>query len=203
MHDPFGGRLAWGQRPALLVVDAVRAYTEPDGPLHIGTDAPAVVAATAHLVATAHGHGVPVVWTTVRYRADGLDGGVFFRKVPVLGCFVGDTEHGRLARGLELGSDDLMIDKRFPSAFAGTPLAAHLTAAGIDTVVIAGVSTSGCVRATATDAMSNGYVPLVVRDAVGDRDRSAHDANLHDIANKIGEVIDLAEAVTGLSVATT
>ncbi|MEM8905424.1 MAG: isochorismatase family protein [Actinomycetota bacterium] len=86
----------------------------------------------------------------------------------------------------------------FPSAFGGTTLAAHLTAEGVDTLVITGVSTSGCVRATATDAMSSGFAPIVVRDAVGDRDAAAHHANLHDIDTKIGDVIDLAEAIAAL-----
>ena len=196
----FGGRLGWGERSALLVVDLVRAYTEPDGPLYVGDHAGAVVAGVAGLVEVAHDHGVPVVWTRVRYReADGSDGGVFYRKVPVLSCFVGATEHGRLARGLVRGADDVTIDKRFPSAFVGTPLLDHLTDLRVDTLVITGVSTSGCIRATATDAMSNGFVPLVVRETVADRDLAAHEANLHDIDTKIGDVIDLGEARAGLA----
>ncbi len=195
----FGRRLGWGERPAVLVVDLVRAYTDPEGPLYVGDRSAAVVGAVDRLVAVAQARDVPVVWTTVRYRPDGRDGGVFFRKAPVLSCFVGDSPHGRLAAGLRPGADDLLVEKRFPSAFAGTPLAAHLTAAGVDTIVIAGVSTSGCVRASATDAMSNGFVPLVVRQAVADRDPAAHAANLHDIDAKVGDVIDLDEALAGLA----
>lgn len=196
---PFTGRLGFGQTPALVVVDMVRAYTDPAFPLFIGSHATDVVACIVTLVDAARNAHIPVVYTAVRYRSDGADGGVFFRKVPPLELFVGDSEAGRLAPGLEPQADEVVIVKQYPSAFWATPLAPMLHAQGVDTVILAGVSTSGCIRASATDAMQNGFIPVVVREAVGDRNQGPHEANLFDIAAKIGDVISLHETLDHLS----
>lgn len=194
----FSGRVGWGGQPALLVIDLCRAYTDPDGPFAL-PDADGAVAATEALVAAARTAGHPVVWTEVRYAADLLDGGLFARKVPALGAFaVGAAgDWGRLTLAPSAG--ELVVTKQYASAFFATSLAATLHAAGIDTVVIAGVSTSGCVRASATDALGHGFRPQVVADACADRTAVIHEQNLADLDAKYADVVSLAEAVARLS----
>ncbi|MET7484469.1 isochorismatase family protein [Streptomyces sp. NPDC005538] len=182
----LGGRLTPGSAPALLLVDPARAYVDPECPLYAGVEA--AVDAMKVLLSDARRAGIPVIVTRVRLRADGSDGGVFLRKVPALRAFVEGSPFGDFIEGLAPAADELTVTKQSPSAFFGTGLAARLTAIGIDTLVIGGLSTSGCVRATALDAMQHGFVPVVVEDAVGDRDPAVHAANLFDIGHKIGEV---------------
>src|SRR5262249_7399925 len=152
-----------------LIVDFVRAYLEPASPLYAAAE-PARQA-TADLLAAARSAGITIVHTNVSYERGGRNGGVFFRKVPALSCFESgaNPERARFALGLEPRADETVVNKQYASAFFGTCLASTLTAMQIDTVLIAGVSTSGCVRATAVDACQHGFVPLVVRDAVADR----------------------------------
>ena len=144
----------------------------------------------ARVVGAARARGVPVIYTRVEYGPGGIDGGLFFRKVGALRHFVrgaGGTL-GEIMPEVAPHDDDLVIVKQYASAFFGTSLAATLASGRIDTLVLCGVSTSGCVRATAVDAISYGYLPVVVREAVGDRDPRPHEANLFDIAAKYGEV---------------
>ena len=191
---PANRTLEPGRRPALLVVDFVRAYLTPGSPLYAGVED--ARAAAEKLLGLARSAGIPVFHTNVAYEPGGADGGVFFRKLPVLACF----ERGRspelasFGEGLEPRAGETVITKQYASAFFGTTLASQLKAAGVDTVLIAGVSTSGCVRATAVDACQHGFVPLVVRDAVGDRHPEPHQANLFDLQAKYAEVTDLATA---------
>ncbi len=191
---PASRTLTPGERPALLIVDFVRAYLLPDSPLYAGVE-PARVAA-GRLLAAARRTGIPVMHTNVVYEPGGGDGGVFFRKLPALASF----ERGRspelaaFAEGLEPLSSELVFSKQYASAFFGTGLAAALNALHVDTLLIAGVSTSGCVRATAVDACQHGFVPLVVRDAVGDRHPAPHEASLFDLQAKYAEVIGLDDA---------
>lgn len=194
----FSGRVGWGRRPALVVIDLCRAYTDPDGPFAL-PGAAAAVDATAALVDAARTAGHPVVWTEVRYRADLLDGGLFARKVPALVAFAEGApgDWGRLTLAPSAG--ELVVAKQYASAFFATSLAATLHAAGIDTVVIAGVSTSGCVRASATDALGHGLRPQVVADACADRTVAVHEQNLADLDAKYADVVSLADAVARLS----
>jgi maleamate amidohydrolase len=191
----FGRALEPGRRPALLIVDFVRAYLNADSPLYAAAE-PARQAA-ADLLTAARAAGIPVLHTNVSYDRGGRNGGVFFRKVPALRCFAAgaDPELARFAPGLEPRADETVVNKQYASAFFGTSLASTLTAMRIDTVLIAGVSTSGCVRATAVDACQHGFVPLVVRDAVADRHPAPHDANLFDLQAKYAEVVTLAAAL--------
>ena len=131
-----------------------------------------------------------------RTRAGGRDGGVFFRKVPALACFEAGRrpELAQFASGLEPLAGETHIIKQYASAFFGTPLASTLTALGVDTVLIAGVSTSGCVRASAVDCCQYGFVPVIVREAVGDRASGPHEANLFDLQAKYAEVTTLERA---------
>ena len=161
--------------------------------------APAV-AATATLVDAARGAGHPVVWTVVRYTSGLADGGLFVRKVPSLAAFAEDAAGGwgEIASPLVPAPGEPVIVKQYASAFFGTSLAATLHAAAVDTVVVAGVSTSGCVRASATDALQHGFRPMVVRAACADRSTALHEANLADLDAKYADVVGLDEAAARL-----
>lgn len=187
----FGRALEPGQRPALIVVDFVMAYMNPGSPLYAGVEA--TRDAAARLLRLARQARIPVLHTNVRFQQGGRDGGVFFRKLPALGCFAegADPELGRFDPALEPAPGETVITKQYASAFFGTTLASTLTALGIDTLLIAGVTTSGCIRATALDACQHGFIPWVVREAVGDRHPAPHEANLFDLQAKYAEVVGL------------
>lgn len=190
----FGVHLDPGRRPALLVIDFVKAYTVPGSPLYAGVDA--ARECCVRLLGAARQARIPVIHTNVVYQPGGRDGGVFFRKLPPLSCFERDLhpEFAAFAEGLEPIDGETVISKQYASAFFGTSLASTLTALGVDTLLIAGLSTSGCVRASTVDACQHGFIPLVVRDAVGDRHPAPHEASLFDLQAKYAEVIGLAAA---------
>jgi maleamate amidohydrolase len=145
---------------------------------------------------------IPIFHTNLHYDKDGRNGGVFFRKVPALRSFAEGTEHperGQFAEGLEPAPGETVITKQYASAFFGTPLADALRAADVDTVLIAGVSTSGCVRASGVDCIQHGFIPVIVRDAVGDRAPAPHAANLFDLQAKYAEVLALSDALRYLA----
>lgn len=195
----FSGRVGWGGRPAVLVIDFVRAYTEPGGPFALPEPAPAVAAA-AELVAAARDAGHPVLWTVVRYTTGLADAGLFAAKVPALVAFAEDADGdwGAITAGLRPARGEPVIAKHYASAFFGTSLAPTLRVAGVDTLVIAGVSTSGCVRASATDALNHGFRPQVVREACADRTKELHHSNLADLDAKYADVTDLGTALSRL-----
>jgi len=188
----FEGRIGFGERPALLIIDMVEAYFDPRSPLYARVED--TLAAAIDLRAAARAAGVPVIHTNVVYHPSMRDGGRFARKVGALANFVRGNAMGAWARGLEPAEDELVVSKQYASAFFGTSLASTLTAAGHDSVVIAGVSTSGCIRASCVDACQHGFIPLVVEEAVGDRHEDVHRANLFDMNAKYGDVVTLAEA---------
>jgi len=191
----FGQSLAPGQRPALLVIDFVRAYLVEGSPLYAGVES--AREACQVLLNAARAAGLPVLHTHVLYQPGGRDGGVFFRKVPALKCFEAGAqpELAAFAAGLEPIAGETVIAKQYASAFFGTSLASTLTALGVDTVLIAGLSTSGCVRASAVDCCQHGFIPVVVREAVGDRAPGPHEANLFDLQAKYAEVAALADVL--------
>ena len=197
-HAGFGGRLPFGRRPVLLLVDMVRAYLDPGSALYAPPFEAALLSA-ARLTAVARAAGVPVLFTNVVYSADGLDGGVFYRKVPALKAFLAGSPLAAFDPRLLPAADELVLSKQYASAFFGTSLAATLTAMGCDTIVITGFSTSGCVRASALDAMQHGFIPYVVREACADRDARPHEANLFDLQAKYAEVVSEAQAIKLLS----
>ena len=189
----FGGHLPFGVRPALLIVDACRAYLDPASPLYAGVEE--ALAANVTLAAAARAAGVPVVFTRVRYSAHGKDGGLFYRKVPALAAYLDDNPLGDFDDALRPLPDEIVVTKQYASAFFGTSLAATLTALQIDTLVITGFSTSGCVRATALDALQHGFIPYVVREACGDRAPAPHAASLFDLQAKYAEVVGVADVL--------
>lgn len=193
----FGTRLGWGSRPALLVVDMCRAYVDDQAPLYAAAAADAYRNAD-RLATAARRQGRPVVFTRVEYAAGGVDGGHFFRKVPALRCFESGNPLAEFTDLVRPTSEDVIVTKQYASAFFGTSLAATLNALDVDTVVIAGVSTSGCVRASALDALQHGFVPIVVADACADRDPRPHDSNLFDLQAKYADVVTMDDALAHL-----
>jgi nicotinamidase-related amidase len=189
----WGQRIVRGSRPGIVVVDLTRGFTEPE--YATGSDQTAVVAATGRLLGAARETGCPVVFTTIGYAAHGRDGGAWLQKAPGLGILLDGTPAADLDPRLPRAPEDVVLHKKGASAFFGTNLAAVLVAAGVDTVVICGATTSGCVRATAVDSVQWGFPTLVVRECVGDRAPGPHEANLFDIDAKYGDVISLDDAL--------
>lgn len=190
-------RLEFGVRPALIVIDFVNAYLLEDGPLFGGEGVREAHRGARDLLLAARRAGIPVLHTNLAYEGDGRNGGLLYRKIGALACFAEgapDERFGRFVDGLEPAPGESVITKQYASAFFATTLASTLTSLRVDTLLIAGVSTSGCVRATAVDCCQHGFVPLVVRDAVGDRASGPHEANLFDLQAKYAEVIGLDEA---------
>jgi maleamate amidohydrolase len=191
----WDNRLGFGRKTALIVIDLLQGYTLKGAPLF----APGVVKAVKEmpeLLKLARQKKMPVIHTRVFYNpSDFIDGGVWIRKAPVLKSLVPGNKYAQFCKGVEPGKGELVIVKNYASAFFGTSLAATLTAAGIDTLMITGCTTSGCIRASAVDAVQNGFRPIVVRECVGDRHDGPHEANLFDINAKYGDVIGKAEAL--------
>ncbi|PKB13461.1 maleamate amidohydrolase [Novosphingobium kunmingense] len=184
----FNAHLPAPKRPALLIIDVAMAYLDPASPLYAGVEG--ALSSCKRLVAAAREAGVPVIFTNVEYEPGGLDGGVFYRKIPVLRVFDRGSPLGAFPPSLLPKEGELVITKQYASAFFGTQLAANLNAMGIDGLLIGGFSTSGCVRATTVDACQNGFLPFVVSDACGDRHEEPHRANLFDMQAKYAEVVD-------------
>lgn len=194
----FNARLGFGRKPARVLIDLVQGYFVEGSPLFHPLFGSSLEAAI-RLKAAAHAAAIPVVITRLDVQKGGVGGGVFFEKIRAsLESFEPGNPLGELASGLEAGPLDIVIWKRYASAFFGTALSSALTALGVDTVLLAGVSTSGCVRATCVDAISHGFRPMVVREAVGDRHPSVHEANLYDMNAKYADVVSEREATTYL-----
>ncbi|MFP1684402.1 N-carbamoylsarcosine amidohydrolase [Alloalcanivorax sp. C16-1] len=195
----WGTRIGFGQRPALLAVDFLQAYTRPGAPLY----APGVVEAMDHaprLLQAARDSGIPIIHTNIRYHGEGqLDGGIWVKKAPVMSAMVDGNPDAEFCRPVEPAAGELVITKQYASAFFGTSLASTLVALGVDTLIVMGCSTSGCIRATAVDGLQHGFRVMVVREAVGDRHPAPHEANLFDIDSKYGDVISLDEALAHLN----
>ena len=196
----MGRSLPRGTRPALLVVDFSCGFTDPV--YAAGSDLTPEVHATRVLLDVARGEDVPVIFTTIAFEPGGRDGGLWTRKFPTLAQLqIGDrTEEidPRLGRR----PDEIVIRKKGASAFFGTNLSAILVSQGIDTVVLCGATTSGCIRATAVDLMQHGFPALVPRECVGDRAPGPHEANLFDIQAKYADVVSAGDAIAYLATTT-
>ncbi len=192
----FGKRIGFGKRPALLMIDFVEAYFDKSCGLYAGVEE--TLASALRLQQVARAAKVPVIYTNVVYNKSALNGGRFYQKSITLHNFIEGNPMGAWPKGLVPAEDELVISKQYPSAFFGTSLASTLTTLGIDTVIHTGVSTSGCVRATCVDCCSYGFIPIIVRDAVGDRHPAPHEANLFDMDAKYGDVVSEAEVTAYL-----
>lgn len=196
-HDGFHGRSGFGRRPALLVIDINLGFTDAASPLVC--DLEDVVASIRRLLDETRRAGLPVVYTTVSYdEGDRRTAAAFIDKIPALLTLEAGSRWVEIDPRIAPLPTEPVLNKLFASAFYGTPLSSLLASAGCDSVVVTGASTSGCVRATAVDALQHGYRPAVPREAVGDRNQAAHDANLYDIDTKYGDVVSVDQVVAHL-----
>jgi len=191
----FGHKLGYGKRPAIVVIDFQIGFTAPErSPLAGNLDAE--VAATNKLIAAARKKNIPVIFTVVGYdphRQD--DAGLWPEKVPSLRLLKLGSELVDLDPRLDHKPEDLVIVKKYASGFFGTYLASTLTMKAVDTLIVTGCTTSGCVRATVMDALAHGFRPIVPLEAIGDRAQEPHEANVFDIGAKYGDVVSTSEVI--------
>jgi maleamate amidohydrolase len=195
----FGTTIGFGKRPALVVIDMINAFTDSGMPL--GSNLDSVVDRIKSLLQVAREAGIPVLYTTVGYEEGLADAGVWFRKQRALTSLMLGTPAVDVDTRLAPARGEPIILKKYASSFFGTDLGSRLTSAGVDTLLITGATTSGCVRATAVDAVQLGYRPMVVREAVGDRSPAAHDQALFDLEQKYADVVAVHETIDFLTTA--
>jgi maleamate amidohydrolase len=194
----FDGMVGFGRNPAVVVIDFTLAYTTPGSPF-FAEGVVRAVADTVPLLQAARAAGIPVIHTKVMYHPSGTDGGWFVRKVPALRKLVPGEPLAEIDPKVAPLAEEVVIVKQYPSPFFGTPLAPMLATLGVDTLILAGCSTSGCVRAGALDGVQHGYRVIVPRECVGDRHDGPHDANLFDINAKYGDVVGRDEVIQYLA----
>jgi maleamate amidohydrolase len=191
-------KVGYGKAPAVVVIDFVRAYTTQGSPFY-GDGVVEAVAASGPLLAAARAADIPVIHTRPIYHPSGINGGLFVKKVPALRKLVAGEPMADFDPGVAPLDSELVIEKSYPSCFFATPLGSTLTALGVDTILLAGCSTSGCVRATAVDGIQYGLRVIVPRECVGDRHSDPHEASLFDINAKYGDVVALDEVLAYLA----
>jgi maleamate amidohydrolase len=196
----LGGELGFGSRCAVLVVDFVNGFADPD--VLGGGNIAAAIEATKKLLVKARLAGVPVVFTRIVYTGQ-QPWSLFCRKMPSLAALTEDNPQSAIVSALEVLPGDVVIRKTQPSAFFGTDLAGYLLSRGVDTVLTAGCTTSGCVRASVVDAISYNFRPIVVQECVGDRALEPHHASLFDLAQKYADVVPLAAVLSHLETSAT
>jgi maleamate amidohydrolase len=187
--------LGFGSTPALVVIDFTRAFTEPGEAMPLAADFAAEIAATVELLDAARAARAPVYFTAPVYdHPDLADAGVWAIKVPASVTLRAGTPGAELDPRLGRGPDEALVIKKYASAFFGTDLASRLTAGGVDTLLLCGCTTSGCVRASAVDGLQHGFRVMVVFEAVGDRNPAAHRQSLLDMQAKYADITSLAAA---------
>lgn len=193
----YGKKVGFGAKPALILVDFVEGYFNPDCDLYSGVED--ALASALRIRQAARDAGIPVILTNVVYHPQAIDGGRFFEKAKPLRYFLKGNPMGAWPKGLEPYDDELVISKQYPSAFFGTSLASTLTSMGVDNVLLTGLTTSGCIRASCIDSMSHGFRTCVIEDACGDRHSGPHKANLFDMDAKYADVVSEAETIAFLN----
>ncbi|MEO0576993.1 MAG: isochorismatase family protein [Pseudomonadota bacterium] len=195
--ETYGNKIGYGGRPALILIDFVQAYYEPGSLLYADVDD--ALASALRVRDAARAAQIPVIYTNVVYHPSMINGGRFAQKALPLKLFAEGSPMGAWPAGLEPASNELVISKQYPSAFFGTSLASTLAAAGVDSLLLTGLTTSGCVRATCVDCSSHGFIPIVVEEACGDRHEDPHNANLFDMNAKYADVVSESSALDYLS----
>lgn len=191
--NALSGRLVRGVRPAVLVVDAIRGFTDPARPL--GTEANATMGNIARLLGAARAAGRPVIFTAIAYHPDLSDARIWPQKVPGLRDLIAGSPAVEVDPRLARSDSEPVVTKKGASAVFGTELVTLLKERRCDMVVLCGLTTSGCVRATAVDLLQSGFATIVPRGCVDDRDRAAHDASLRDLDAKYADVVELDDAL--------
>jgi len=189
----LGSRVGFGSRPAVIVVDYIVGFTDPKSPL--AGDFSRELRATKSLLNAMRRRGSPVFFTTTAYDKAMTEAGVFARKVPSLAVLQRGSRWVEIDPSLKRRRNEVVIEKQYASAFFGTPLASTLHAQGVDTLIVTGCTTSGCVRATAVDGLQHGLRVIVPRECVGDRAAGPHEANLIDIDGKYGDVMATRDVI--------
>jgi maleamate amidohydrolase len=193
----FGNRSGLGRTPALLIVDFVNGFNDPAlfGGGNIGT----AIAGTKRLLQCARAHRLPIAFTRVVYAEDGSDAGIFCLKAPGLAALTELAAASQIVPELTPLAGEYVLRKTQPSAFFGTNLSGWLVSKGVDTLLVAGCTTSGCVRASVVDSMSYNFRTIVVTDCVGDRAIAPHEANLFDMGQKYADLMTSAEVIDQLT----
>jgi maleamate amidohydrolase len=189
----LGQSVTLGGRPAMLVVDFSRGFTDPE--CTMGSDLTREVEATRRLLAAARGREIPIIFTTIGFEPNLKDGSLWLEKAPGLRELVVGGKWVEIDPRLERREEETVILKKGASAFFGTNLPSILVSQGVDTVIMCGATTSGCIRATAVDLLQYGYPTLVPRECVGDRAQGPHEANLVDIQAKYADVVSVEEVL--------
>ena len=190
----FGIKIGFGERPALMIIDMIKGFTDPTMPL--GAPLESQIEAQQPLLEVAHERDIPVIFSTVIYEEEDIkDAGVWALKQRGARTLTAGSEAVKIDPRFALQPKDIVLMKKYASCFYGTDLVARLNSRRIDTLIITGCTTSGCVRATAVDAVQNGFRPMVVREAVGDRSAAAHDQSLFDLNAKYADVVSLDETL--------
>jgi nicotinamidase-related amidase len=189
----LGHAVTLGDRPAVLVIDFSCGFTDPACPL--GSDLTPQIEATRRLLDAAREKGLPVVYTTIAFEPSLKDGGLWMQKVPALAALQIGGRWAEIDPRLGPRDDETVIMKKGASGFFGTNLASVLVSQGVDSVILCGATTSGCIRATAIDLLQYGWPTIVPRECVGDRAQAPHDANLFDIQAKYADVVSLEDAL--------
>jgi maleamate amidohydrolase len=192
----FGNAVGMGERPALCIVDFTNGFVDPA--IFGGGNIPAAVAKTVGLLEAARHRRLPVAFSRVVYADDGSDHCAFVQKVPALATLTERAPAAQIVPELKPLPSETILRKTQPSAFFGTGYAEQLRRQGVDTVIVTGCTTSGCVRATVVDAMSYNFRTVVARDCVGDRSLQAHDANLFDIEQKYADLMNSETIIAAL-----
>lgn len=192
----FGNKVGFGQKPALLIIDFIKGFTDTACPL--GSDLDAEVSATNHLLELFREKKLPIHFTTTAYDEAMVSAGVFVKKVPSLAHLKFGSNWIEIDDRLAPISGEVVWTKQYASAFFGTALASALSAQKVDTLIVTGCTTSGCVRASAVDSCQHGLLTNVVIECVGDRSAAAHEANLNDLNAKYSDVVSLEETINYL-----
>ena len=197
-RQQFGQKTGFGKVPALLVIDFVNGFHDPE--ILGGGNIAQAVQATRPLLDFCRGRKMPVIFTRIVYAEDGSDASLWCQKVPRLASLTETAPASQVVDALAPKAGEVVLRKTQASAFFGTHLNAVLVARGVDTLIVTGCTTSGCVRASVIDAMSCNYRTVVVTDCVGDRALGPHEANLFDMGQKYSDLMTGAEVMAGLGV---
>ena len=189
----FSGRVGFGARPALLIIDFIRGFTERESPL--SGDLDSSVISTQNILRLAREVSIPIYFTTVEYAPDMKDAGLFPLKIPSLQWLVQGSRWVEVDDRLAPQPDEIVVRKKYASAFFGTDLATSLASKKIDTLIITGCTTSGCVRASVVDALQHGFHAIIPAEAVGDRAQLSHEVSLLDLDTKYGDVVSVKDVL--------
>ena len=194
----FGRTIGFGESPAIIVIDLIGAFTNPEMPL--GAPLDNVIEQTRMILDIARVRGLPIFYTSIAYEeVDLRDAGIWASKMEGLMTLRAGTPEVEVDPRLGRKSAEALIFKKYASAFYGTDLSTRLNTLRVDTLVITGCTTSGCVRATAVDALQGGFRPIIAKEAVGDRSAAAHNQSLFDLQAKYADVMSVEEVLKSLA----